>query len=189
MPYQMYKNEQRKFLTTDERTNFIKSAQNFSPKEKTFCLTVANTGCLIIEALNIQFIDIDFEKRHIAIRTLRKRNGVPIRYVPLSNALLIELRTAHYNSELKFTSTERIWSWSRGTGYRKIINVMERSEISGLHATPLGLRHSFGIHCIEKEIPLNFIQKWMGHSSIEITCQYLQLFKQDEHEFAKRIWI
>ena len=37
---------------------------------------------------------------------------------------------------------------------------------------PEGLRHGYGIHAIGKGIPLNMLQKWMGHAQMETTSIY-----------------
>jgi len=48
------------------------------------------------------------------------------------------------------TKKDRLWTWTRNTGYRKIMAIMKLAKIEGVHACPKGLRHSFAIHCLEK---------------------------------------
>jgi integrase len=65
---------------------------------------------------------------------------------------------------------------------------MRQAGISGPHACPKGLRHGFGIACVQKNIPLPTIAKWMGHSTINTTAIYLNAVGDEERQFAKRIW-
>ena len=68
-------------------------------------------------------------------------------------------------------------------------DVMKQAGITaGLHATPKGLRHGFGLHAIRCGLPLNLVQRWLGHSSMTTTAIYLQAMGQEEREFAARMW-
>ena len=191
MPYELITpDRRRRYLTVAEKTQFISAAQSFNPIARTFCNMLANTGCLISEALNMQHDDIDFVKGEITVHSLRKRKGSDKRQIPLSNTFLRELQVAHtiHIGRSNNKKPQKLWSWSRSTGYRRVKTAMKKAGIEGLHATPIGLRHSFGIHCVEKEIPLNFIQKWLGHSSMDVTCMYLIALNQDERTIAGRLW-
>lgn len=59
------------------------------------------------------------------------------------------------------------------TGWRKIKEIMAEANIKGAQATPKGLRHGFGVYAIaDCEIPLNMVQKWLGHAEIKTTAIY-----------------
>lgn len=186
------KDGQRKFLTTKERNAFLVKTKELSPINRTFCLMLAHTGCLISEAINIREKDINLSKCTVTIQTLRKRNNPNkdiVRVVPLSDYFVTELAFAHkLNAQNMSSSDAKLWNWSRGNGFLKVKKVMQAASIEGLHATPMGIRHTFGLYCVEKEIPLTFIRKWMGHSSLAITEMYSLFAKQDEREMAERIW-
>lgn len=181
---------QRKYLTKGERNNFIQATKKVAPIDRTFCLMLVHTGCLISEALNIRFQDIKLSERKVIIHTLRKRKkNTDFRAVPLSDYYMNELVYLHKLNHRNTTSlNSKLWNWARMTGYRKVMKVMKKAGIEGYHATPLGIRHTFGLYCAEKDVPLSFIQKWMGHSSLEITQMYLFNKVQDERAIAKRIW-
>lgn len=67
--------------------------------------------------------------------------------------------------------------------------VMDAAEISrGQHATPKGLRHGFGVHAVRAGVPLNLVQRWMGHASMTTTAIYLQVVGAEERELAERMW-
>jgi hypothetical protein len=67
------------------------------------------------------------------------------------DALLEALHLVHGIRDRK--SKEKLWPWSRKTAYTRVIEVMERAGIEGSQASPKGLRHGFGVACIEKGIP------------------------------------
>jgi len=41
---------------------------------------------------------------------------------------------------------------------------------------------------LEKNIPLNMVSKWMGHSSLEVTTIYANALGKEERKIASRIW-
>jgi site-specific recombinase XerD len=88
----------------------------------------------------------------------------------------------------KPNNTGRLWTFSRKTGYRIVKQVMEAAGIKGVPACPKGLRHGFGVACVEANIPLPTIAKWMGHSSIETTAIYLNVIGKEERGLARRTW-
>ena len=40
---------------------------------------------------------------------------------------------------------------------------------------PHAFRHTYGRHCILRGVPVNVLQKWLGHSSLAMTMQYVYL--------------
>jgi len=66
--------------------------------------------------------------------------------------------------------------------------IMKLTNIEGVHACLKGLCYSFAIPCLEKNIPLNMVSKWMGHSSLEVTTIYANALGKEERKIASRIW-
>jgi integrase/recombinase XerD len=64
---------------------------------------------------------------------------------------------------------------------------MAQAGLSGIKATPKGLRHAFAIAGVSAGIPLPTIQKWMGHARAETTAIYLDFVGEDERAWARRI--
>ena len=46
---------------------------------------------------------------------------------------------------------------------------------SGRSISNLTLRHSYARHLLMHGIPINYLSRWLGHSSIETTLIYLEL--------------
>ena len=65
---------------------------------------------------------------------------------------------------------------------------MRRAGVSGGMASPKGLRHSFAVACISRNIPLTTVQKWLGHARLETTALYLGVSDEEERKLARRLW-
>jgi len=174
----------RKYLTANERTRFRVQAEKLPLLERSFCLLHYFTGLRISEALEATGVRLDLGEGVVIIRSLKRRKDNVFRAVPLPMSYLKSLQRLNVTA----LPETRLWPFSRKTGYRIIKGVMRHAEISGLHASPKGLRHGFGIACVQQNIPLPTISKWMGHSSIKTTAIYLNAVGHEEREFAQRIW-
>lgn len=186
MPWSMFNgNGQRKYLTRSETDMFVKNAKTRNPDVQGFCLLIAATGCRISEALALTRNNIDFEAGTVIIRCLKKRGRRVFRAIPLPSTLLQRLRQWIAKGAL---GHERLFPWSRMTGYRRICEVMSAAGIKGDYATPKGLRHAFGINAIQSGVPLNLVQRWLGHADIKTTAIYTSAMGDEERTIAERMW-
>lgn len=179
----------RKYLTPAERDRFITAALCCPRHEvRSLCLTLAYTGCRISEALALCVGSIESEEAFIAFRSLKKRgHAVVIREVPVPRSLIRVLDQVHRLSASDHH--RRLWNWSRSRAWQLVKSVMAQAGISeGIHATPKGLRHGFGLHAIRSGVPLNLVQRWLGHARMETTAIYLQATGREEREIAQRMW-
>jgi len=84
---------------------------------------------------------------------------------------------------------QHLWRFTRFRGWQLVKAVMrEASIVEGPHMTPKGLRHSFGIHAVRSGVPLNLVQRWLGHASMKTTAIYLDALGEEEREIAARMW-
>ena len=175
----------RKYLTPAERMRFIKACEVLPLPKQTFCLLLAYSGCRPSEALELTKGRIDEEMRAVVIRSLKKRQDAAVyRVVPLPDDVLAKLR--EHNADLD--PGHRMWPWCRTTAWSVVKNVMHSLEISGTHACPKGLRHSFGVAAIQAGVSLNLVQRWLGHESIETTAIYTNVVGDEERAIATRLW-
>lgn len=65
---------------------------------------------------------------------------------------------------------------------------MRRAGVQGVRGTPRGLRHAFGIHTLAAGMPLNIVQRMLGHSSIATTTIYTEATGPEDRAFAERFW-
>jgi integrase/recombinase XerD len=126
--------------------------QRSRPPGKSACHTLLYTGCRPSEALALTADRVDFQAQAITFETKKKRCPGVYRAVPVPASLLDALDLVHSIRDRKTKAA--LWTWSRKTAYTRVIDVMERAGVTGPQASPKGLRHGFGVACIEKGIPL-----------------------------------
>ena len=93
------------------------------------------------------------------------------------------------NRKKRQKPNDPLWKFSRSTAWRYIKRLMNTANIKENNQAPKDLRHGFGVACIEKNIPIHIVQKWMGHASPNTTTIYLQVTGQEERGFAERLWL
>ena len=184
---------ERKYVTPEERQAFIEAARNHPDRaSRTFCLTLAHTGCRISEALELNYRRVDLKAGQLVFRSLKKRSSKPNhRAVPVPPDHLDWLELVHGVRQVQRKRrmiNDLLWPWSRNTAWRRTKDVMEMAGIEGPHASPKDLRHGFGVHAMMKDIPLPLVQRWMGHADLETTTIYLQIVGNEEASFAGRLW-
>ena len=74
----------------------------------------------------------------------------------------------------------RLVGVTRVTAWRWVQSAVSRAEQLG--AIPMGkkvethtLRHSYARHLLIHGVPINYLSRWLGHSSIQTTLIYLEL--------------
>lgn len=183
----------RKYLTASERRTFIQAAADLNLKEETFCLTLAYTGARISEVLSLAPNRIDFAVQGIIIETLKRRRSGIFRTVPVPQVLLERLELAFRIKEIQCDPPkcrERLWPWSRTTAWALVKKTMNMAGIIGPWAMPKGLRHALAVEgTTEAGIPLNVMQRWLGHARIETTAIYANAVGKEERNLAARTWL
>lgn len=177
----------RKYLNVKERKRYYEVVRKISdPVQRAFLLLLYHTGCRISEGLNLTPTGIDYEEKRLTFVTLKQRGKFKTRTVPMPDELgdLLCLLTAEHD----IPKNDRIFTFSRTTGWRRIKDCMALAGLKGIKATPKGLRHAYAIVCILKKIPLTQVQKWLGHSKVETTAIYLDFAGEDERRFAEKVW-
>lgn len=177
----------RKYLTAQERRRFIEAAHRQLPSVETFCLTLAFSGARISEALALTAGNIDTAAGIIVFESLKKRRKGVYRQVPVPTSLLRRLESEHALS--RADAQMRLWPWGRTTAWKHIKAVMQMADVPSFCAMPKGLRHAFGVVGVsEAQVPLNMMQKWLGHSRIETTAIYANAVGPEERAIARRMW-
>jgi integrase/recombinase XerD len=183
---------QRKYLTPAEQKEFLQAAEEAPEEVRTFCATLVYTGCRISEALALTADRVDFGDGVLVFESLKKRRRGVYRAVPVppvfldSLDLVHDLKTARRQADRGFGVY--LWGWSRATGWRRVCEIMQAAGITGLHATPKGLRHAFGIKATTSKVPLNLTQKWLGHTQLSTTSIYADAVGPEEKQIAERMW-
>jgi len=192
MAYSLFdKRGRRKYLVPTERSRFLQSAVRVGGTAATFCAVLTLTGARISEALALTPERIDEANGTINIETLKRRETGITRAIPVPRSLFLLLDNVHHFREAQRdpkVATKRLWTWSRTTAYRRVVEVMQLAHIPDFLAMPKALRHAFGVEATMEGVPIPLIQTWMGHARIETTLIYTTLVGAQARHFAQRTW-
>ena len=186
----------RKYTTMSERRRFIKAARaQESSSIRTFCLVLAFTGARLSEVLALTPRQIDFAAGVVVFRTLKQRkrdkDAPTFRAVPVPPSLLQEIEKVHAIKAAQHHSSridERIWPWCRTTAWKRVKEVMQTAKITGLQASPKGLRHGFAVGALVAGVPDITVMRWLGHARIETTMIYAEAMGAEAQTIAQRMW-
>lgn len=182
----------RLYLTQEERSSFLEAAFTAKPEVRTFAETLVYSGCRISEALELVPKRVELSENRIILRSLKKRREDVFRAIPCPPKYFDTLNLAHNLMTLQKSKKHTnlpLWKWTRQHANEIIKKIMIEAKITeGKHRTPKGLRHAYGVHAVTVGIPLNMLQKWMGHASIQTTAIYANATGPEEINLASKMW-
>jgi integrase/recombinase XerD len=178
-------NGNRKYLVARERVAFVSAAVAEGGEVGTFCLTLAFTGARISEVLALSAERLDASNEAIVFETLKQRKRGVFRAVPVP-LRLIDLIVKATTSEHKPRS--RLWPWRRTMAWRHVKRMMKNAGVPDALSKPKALRHGFAIDAGQHGVPLNIVQRWMGHARLETTAIYAGAIGEEERNLARRAW-
>ncbi len=65
---------------------------------------------------------------------------------------------------------------------------MRRAGIDERLCKPKALRHALAVEAGQKGVPLNVVQRWLGHARIETTAIYAEAIGEEERNLARKAW-
>jgi integrase/recombinase XerD len=65
---------------------------------------------------------------------------------------------------------------------------MRMAGIADAQCKPKALRHGFAVDAVLNGVPLNILQRWMGHARMETTAIYASVLGEEERSLARRAW-
>jgi integrase len=181
---------ERKYLNAAERRRALAAMTGLPPERALFALTLAWSGARVSEVLALGPCAFQIEACLVSIATM-KRRAAAVREVPIPPDLMraldhaFGLRAAQRDPEL---AQRRLWRFSRVTAWRIVKQVMARAGIAGAPASPKGFRHAFGMGTLHAGVPINLVQRWLGHARISTTAIYASASGPEELQFAARFW-
>lgn len=146
-------------------------------KHRTIVMTLYATGLRLAEGMALQLPDIDSQRMLVHVRDGK---GAKDRYVPLSEALLEQLRT--YWKQVRpphwlFPGADLQRPLTRGTVQKVCARAARKAGLSK-KVSPHTLRHSFATHLLEGGTDLRTIQALLGHRHLSTTMIYLHVAAQ-----------
>jgi integrase len=172
----------RKYLIARERLAFVYAASKERDAISTYCLTLAFTGARISEVLALTASRIDAADEAIIFETLKQRKKQIFRAVPVPRTLIPLLTMYAVGKD------GRLWPWGRTNAWKIVKAVMRKAGVAESLCKPKALRHAFAVEAGQKGIPLNIVQRWLGHARIETTAIYASAIGDEERNLARRAW-
>ena len=190
------------YLEADEVNAIIRAAP--SPKAKLLMLQQWRAGLRVSEALDLEVRDLSLDTASPTIRVrpftlpstvnptaraarqglcrhasgaARSGKGGKTRLVPVHPELHGALTSALAYGDI---NQGRLIEAHVTTAWRWVKTAVKRAEelgaiSSGKHISTHTLRHSYARHLLMNGIPINYLSRWLGHSSIQTTLIYLEL--------------
>jgi len=181
---------ERKYINQAERERVLAVMERLERERALFSLLLLWTGARLSEVLAVRASSFQIDRNIVALRTLKRRKP-HVREVPIAPGLMEAIDRQFNLRELQRdpeTANRRLWPWSRVTAWRYVKGAMLEAGIVGRSACPRGLRHGFGVGTLQASVPLNMVQKWMGHARISTTAIYADASGDEEAAFAARFW-
>jgi integrase/recombinase XerD len=192
MEYSLFdKLGRRKYLLPVERTRFLQACLEIKGPTGSFGAVLALTGARLSEVLALTPERIDEPNGAINFETLKQRKRGITRAVPVPHELMLFLDGVHQFREAQndpARSQERLWTWSRSTGWRRVKLLMEMASVPWFVAMPKALRHGLGVEATIENIALTMVQRWFGHTDIKTTTIYTTAVGPEERALAGRTW-
>jgi integrase len=181
---------ERKYVNREERSRFLRTAEQFDADRCLFVLVLAWTGARVSEILALTPASFQVETGVVVITTLKRRK-LGVREVPIPPKLMARLDRCFGLRRLQrgaHSAQQLLWPWHRATAWRLVKHVMTVAGVFRTKSCPRGLRHGFGVGALQTGVPLHLIQRWMGHARLSTTAIYMNVSGPEERHFARRFW-
>ena len=180
----------RYVMLSPQLLGILREADLADRQVRTLCMTLAYAGCRLSDALALTADHLDLARRRAGDHEPQKapHGGLPIRASAPCPAQGAQHGPRHPRaaSAPGKSRGEHLWPWSRMTGWRAMPGVMEAAGLDGPHASPKGLRHGFDVAAVSAGIPLNLVQKWLGHAQLTTTAIYADAVGAEERDIAQK---
>lgn len=165
--------------------------KRFRLRDKAILSIVYSCGLRRNEAVHLDVKDVLFDKERLYVRIGKNYKE---RFVPMNGYNLqvledyiFEARPEFHNykeSEALLISQQgnRMDGMSIANRLKSIVQATENKAIENKQITLHTLRHSIATHLLQKEVPLESIKSFLGHSSLESTQIYTHLLKTIKDE-------
>jgi len=161
--------------------------QHVCLRDKAMLTALYSCGLRVNEAVHLDRKDILFDRELVFVR---KGKNYKERYVPVNYRNLKILEDYLYDARLEFYKAseseaffigqqgKRLGSQSFGNRLDILVKLTGDNELQEKKVTPHTLRHSIATHLLEQGAPMEGIQQFLGHSSLETTQIYTHLIEK-----------
>jgi len=178
--------EEEKIISTlkpDDIARLVRYTGNCLSERRVqhLAVLILDTGLRASEALSLKRSDVDFEN---LILRVELGKGRKTRLVPISQEL--RKRLWRYTSKLPGDSSMYVFATQRGTKFTlrnfghdlKLLG--NKLHITGVRFSPHTLRHTFAVNYLRAGGNVFYLQRILGHTSLEMTNRYCQSLGIDD---------
>ncbi len=171
--------KQSKCMTKEEEKTFVKACKQ-SHQGDLFLLCLYQ-GLRLGEAVALTYEDIDFENKTITInKAIDSTNELTTPKTTTSNRTIpLFERTARL---LDKSGKGNVFKFQRKVYQNEMLRLCKRNNLQNISVHTL--RHTFATRCSEAGIPPKVVQKWLGHSTIDMT---LSVYTHVNQEFEQEM--
>jgi integrase/recombinase XerD len=166
------KKSKLQYLTKEQMKALLAGVSD--PRDRLFLNLLWKTGLRISEAIHIEKRHINMEYGRITIRWLKNRQYNE-REVVAPKGLIEQL--VMYARTLKYD--EKLFGFSRQRA--------EQITKKYLGVSPHKLRHSFAVNWLEQEMPIEILQRQLGHKSIQTTMKYVHVSDKRTRKYMDQV--
>lgn len=162
-------NEEKKAFSDDEVDTIRNICAN--PYERALVETLLASGLRINELANLKIEDVDFEKLVIHVKNGKGGKDRTTFITSVTKKYIFQyLKWNKHKSDYVFTS--RLGDKYSTNGLGEVMRKM--SERCGIHIHPHRFRRTLATDLARKGMPIQEIQKLLGHSKISTTQGYIE---------------
>ena len=161
--------EEKKAFSSEEIDTIRTICQ--SPYERALIETLLSTGLRINELCNLKLEDVDFDQLVVHVKNGKGGKDRTTFMTPVAKKYLVKyLKWNKHKSEYLFTTRLGCKYSTNGFGY----TLRAMSKMCGIHIHPHRFRRTLATDLARKGMPIQEIQKLLGHSKISTTQVYIE---------------
>lgn len=160
-------------------------------RDRAMILLLLRTGIRIGELLNTRVMDVDMEEQKILLYEGEKNQRGRVVYFSddAKTALQAWLKKRDHHGELLFSGSKGK-TLSYPAARMVFMKYLQKAGLSHKGYTVHCLRHTYATDLINARMPLECLEKLLGHSRLEVTRRYAMLTdKTREEEYFKAMAI
>ena len=164
--------ENIEYCTLQETETLLKETQN--PKHRTQILLMLDAGLRATEVCKITWTDLDFRKKTVRVKSLKKRGKDDPRYIPMSTrlyeAFAVLVQKKGKTEVYVFTNAD-----GKPITRNALTMLFQRFQSKNAQANkvnPRMLRHTFATNLRANGAELEDIKDMLGHNSVDTSLIY-----------------
>jgi len=170
-----------------DATNYSSPSEHVRVRDKAMLTALYSCGLRVNEASHLDRNDILFDRELVFVR---KGKNYKERFVPINHYNLRMLEDYLYDARPEFYRSnqgesffinqygKRLGTQSFGDSLDRLVAASNDEYLQQKKITPHTLRHSIATHLLEQGAPMESIQQFLGHSSLETTQLYTHLIEK-----------